>query len=176
MPDYVLGHTPAELKRLRRQHRLIGGFTRQLFVEAGIASCRRVLDVGCGAGDVALLAAELVGPGGSVIGVDRETACLGLGRERASAAGFSRVTFQAGDPAKLALEAPFDAVVGRYVLLFQADQAGLLGLWRRCCAPAGCWCCTNSISRDWRPIRRCRSTTSAATGRSRHSPGRARRW
>ncbi|MFM8604172.1 MAG: class I SAM-dependent methyltransferase [Cyanobium sp.] len=137
MPDYVLGHTPAELKRLRRQHRLIGGFTRRLFVEAGIASCRRVLDVGCGAGDVTLLAAELVGPGGSVIGVDRETACLGLGRERASAAGFSRVTFQAGDPAKLAFEAPFDAVVGRYVLLFQADQAGWLRALAALLRPGG---------------------------------------
>ena len=37
-------------------------FTEQFLVEAGIGRGMRVLDVGCGVGDVTLLVAELVGP------------------------------------------------------------------------------------------------------------------
>ena len=75
MPDraasaYVLGHSERELERLRLQAQLIDPITRQFLIEAGIAPGMRVLDVGCGAGDVALLAADLVGPTGQVVGVD----------------------------------------------------------------------------------------------------------
>ena len=51
-------------------------FTRQLFEQAGISSGMRILDVGCGAGDVAFLAAALVGPNGEVIGADRSAAAV----------------------------------------------------------------------------------------------------
>jgi ubiquinone/menaquinone biosynthesis C-methylase UbiE len=44
-------------------------FTRQLFHEAGLLPGMRVLDVGCGGGDVALLPSEFVGPTGEVVGI-----------------------------------------------------------------------------------------------------------
>jgi tRNA A58 N-methylase Trm61 len=69
--EYVLGHSARELERLRRQAELVNPNTRQYLIEAGIAPGMRVLDVGSGAGDVAFLAAELVGPSGQVVGVDR---------------------------------------------------------------------------------------------------------
>ena len=59
---YALGHSEQELQRLSRQGQALGAFTRQLFEEAGISRGMRVLDVGCGSGDVAFLAADLVGP------------------------------------------------------------------------------------------------------------------
>ena len=58
---YALGHSENELQRLSRQGEAIGPFTRQLFEEAGIKQGMRVLDIGCGSGDVAFLAANLVG-------------------------------------------------------------------------------------------------------------------
>ena len=65
---YALGHSDRELKRLSRQAEVFEPFTRQLFQQARITRGMRVLDVGCGSGDVALLASELVGPSGKVIG------------------------------------------------------------------------------------------------------------
>jgi SAM-dependent methyltransferase len=86
----------------------------------------RVLDVGSGVGDVALLASELVGETGEVIGVDRVQAALAVARERASARSLRNVSFEEGDPAEMTFESSFDAVLGRYVLQFQPDPAAML--------------------------------------------------
>ena len=82
-PSYVLGHSPRELERLARQARLIEPITREIFIEAGIAPGMRVLDIGSGAGDVAFLAAELVGPKGEVVGTDLSSTALANARTRA---------------------------------------------------------------------------------------------
>jgi SAM-dependent methyltransferase len=117
--SYVLGHAEPELARLARQAALIGPVTRALLVEAGVRPGMRVLDVGTGRGDVAFLAAELVGPEGSVVGIDIAPSAVAVARERAAGLGLGNVTFRAGDPAALDDDdGPFDAVVGRYVLLF----------------------------------------------------------
>ena len=68
--EYELGHSDRELKRLRLQAQLVDPITRQFFQDAGLEPGMRVLDVGSGGGDTALLAAELVGDGGEVVGVD----------------------------------------------------------------------------------------------------------
>lgn len=67
---YVLGHTEAELKRLTTQARLIDPITRRFLVSAGVVPGMRVLDVGSGAGDLAILLAAMVGPEGEVVGSD----------------------------------------------------------------------------------------------------------
>ncbi len=86
----------------------------------------RVLDVGSGAGDVAFLAAELVGAPGEVVGVDRVPAALEAARARAEARSLRNVEFREGDPAELKFDRPFEAAVGRYVLQFQAEPAAML--------------------------------------------------
>jgi SAM-dependent methyltransferase len=123
---YVLGHSDRELDRLAVQARLIDPITRRFFHDAGIAPGMRVLDVGCGPGDTAFLAAGLVGDTGEVIGVDRAPAALVTARRRAVAFKLHNVSFRQGDPAEMAIEQPFDAVVGRYVLVFQPDPAAML--------------------------------------------------
>ena len=86
-PFYALGHSEKELQRLSRQGQLLGPFTRQLFEEAGISRGMRVLDVGCGSGDVAFLAADLVGLSGEVVGVDRERTAVDWANARAHSRG-----------------------------------------------------------------------------------------
>jgi ubiquinone/menaquinone biosynthesis C-methylase UbiE len=125
-PPYALGHSDGELERLRVQSRFVEPITRQFFQEAGISAGMRVLDVGSGAGDVAFLTADLVGETGEVIGTDKAAAGLTTARQRAAAKGLHTVSFRVGDPTEIAFDRPFDAVVGRYVLLFQADPAGML--------------------------------------------------
>jgi SAM-dependent methyltransferase len=119
--DYILGHSPSELARLERQARLIDPITRQFLQEAGIGPGMRVLDIGSGAGDVALLVAALVGPGGSVIGIDRSSEAVKAANRRASQGGHRHVTFRQQDILDTAFVDPFDVVVGRYVLCFQPE-------------------------------------------------------
>lgn len=124
-PSYVLGHAAAELARLERQAALYAPATRALFVAAGLGPGQRVLDLGCGAGDVSLLAADLVGPAGHVVGVDRAPEAVATARRRAEAAGLAQVTIVESELDTLALP-PVDAVVGRFVLMHQPDPARTL--------------------------------------------------
>ena len=83
---YIHGHSARETARLIAQAREREPAGRRLLQDAGLAPGMRVLDVGSGAGDVALLAAEIVGPGGAVVGVDANAAILETARGRAQAA------------------------------------------------------------------------------------------
>ena len=101
--------------------------TERLLIDAGIGPGMRVLDVGCGRGDVALLAAKLVGQEGEVVGIDRDLAALESARARAGAAGLANVTFVSGDFTAIGPEhGMFDAAVGRRVLMYQADPVAAL--------------------------------------------------
>ncbi len=132
---YVLGHTAHELERLNLQARLVNPITRQFFLEAGLAPGMRVLDVGCGAGDVSFLAAEIVGDAGAVVGVDIAPTAVATAQARAEAR--SNLRFLEGDPAEMRFEQPFDAIVGRYVLQFQKDPALMLTKLARHVRPGG---------------------------------------
>jgi len=125
-PAYLMGRSEAETRRLMAQHQLYSRFTRRLLEDAGIAEGMKVLDVGSGAGDVALLAAELVGPTGSVVGVDQDPGVLDTARARAEASGLTNVSFHAGDLREGVTGDDFDAVVGRLVLLYVPDPAETL--------------------------------------------------
>jgi len=123
---YLLGHSAEELLRLTAQGRLLAPITRRFFLEAGIAPGMRVLDVGSGMGDVAFLVSELVGPGGEVVGSDREPSTVASASARASATARTNVSFVVGDPSEVLFDRAFDAVVGRYVLMYQRDPATTL--------------------------------------------------
>jgi hypothetical protein len=84
METYALGYTHDELERLMLHARLLRPMTERLLRRSGIGAGMRVLDIGTGAGDVALLAAELVGPSGSVNGIDRDARSVALARHRPS--------------------------------------------------------------------------------------------
>src|SRR5947209_4731229 len=122
MAEYSLGHSAAEQERLQRQAGYLRGITESIWRTAGIAHGLRVLDVGCGVGDTTFLAADLVGRDGSVIGVDRSADALATARQRADTDGRLNVHFvQAELGAPIPDQGPFDAVVGRYVLVHQQD-------------------------------------------------------
>jgi protein-L-isoaspartate O-methyltransferase len=79
MPEspYVFGHSQSELSRLGKQGAFYALATEDMMRRAGITPGMRVLDVGSGAGDVALLAARLVGASGVVVGVERSAEAAG---------------------------------------------------------------------------------------------------
>src|SRR5262249_42865963 len=112
---YILGRSSSETRRLILQHQLFAPLTRRFFEAAGMGAGMKVLDLGSGAGDVALLAADLVGASGRVVGVDMNAEILETARSRAASAGWTNITFVAGDAREIALDADFDAVVGRWI-------------------------------------------------------------
>jgi ubiquinone/menaquinone biosynthesis C-methylase UbiE len=126
---YVLGHQDDELQRLIEQSRYLGDLTKDVLQRGGLTRGMRVLDVGCGAGDVSFLAASLVGPTGSVIGIDRSPEAVALARKRAADAGLANVTFQMSDLENLTLDRKVDALIGRLVLLYMKDPADCLSRW-----------------------------------------------
>jgi SAM-dependent methyltransferase len=123
---YILGHSEREIARLKAQAAELDPITRRFLREAGIVPGMRVLDVGSGAGDVSFLAAELVGATGEVVGVDLALAAIEVARSRATAHSLQNVAFLEGNPATMAFDRPFDAVIGRYVLQFQKDPVAML--------------------------------------------------
>lgn len=118
---YLLGHDPAELARLEHQAGILAPATRTVLTLAGVEPGMRVLDLGTGAGDVALVAAELVGPTGTVVGIDQSPSVLALAEDRATRRGLTTVSFRHGDLTTIRVTEEFDAVVGRLVLLYTPE-------------------------------------------------------
>jgi len=121
--EYMLGRTHAEHDRLNQQGRLISNITRHFLEEIGLCSGMTVLDVGSGVGDVAIMAACMVAPGGRVVGIDLDESALQRARHRAATEELSNVQFHVCDFQDYTSSCLFDAVVGRCVLLHQPNPA-----------------------------------------------------
>jgi trans-aconitate methyltransferase len=134
-PAYVCGHAPREFDRLAVQARIYEAVTRRLLVRAGIDAGQSVVDLGCGAGDVTLIAAEAVGPAGVVTGVDRSASAVAAAARRA--AHLPQVRVVVGELDTWEPPAPVDAVIGRFVLMHQCDPAALLARVRGWVRPGG---------------------------------------
>jgi 2-polyprenyl-3-methyl-5-hydroxy-6-metoxy-1,4-benzoquinol methylase len=126
MQNYILGHSNRELRRLMLQADNLRPITTRLLREIGLAQGMRVVDLGCGAGDVAMLAAEMVGPTGAVVGIDRNAAAIATARERARAAGHANIEFVEGNASEMTGSGNNDLAVGRYVLVHQSDPVALI--------------------------------------------------
>ena len=123
---YQLGSDAAELKRLDLQGRVLAPATRTILATAGVRPGMRVLDLGSGAGDAAFVAAGLVGPAGEVVGIDQSPDAVAKATARAAERRLSNVRFVSGDIHDPAPDGPFDAIIGRLVLMYVPDPAAVL--------------------------------------------------
>ena len=136
-PIYINGDSDHERRRLKIQSDLVNPFLRDMLLRAGIGTGMRVLDVGSGAGDVAIVAAEVVGETGSIVGIDLNPSILETARARVADAGHHNVTFAPGDIRTIELEGTFDAVIGRAVLMYMSDPTAALRRTRSFVRPGG---------------------------------------
>ena len=135
--DYALGYTNKEYDRLIRQAARIAPTTERLFREAGIGPGQRVLDLGSGVGDVALLVARIVGPSGEVVGIERDAASIARANARVAEAGLRNVSFTQSDVNRIVSDKPFDAAVGRFILMFLPDPVSVLRSLLKLVRPGG---------------------------------------
>src|SRR5215471_3439629 len=123
---YALGNTDAEHERLIRQAARLAPLTERLFREAGIGAGQRVLDLGSGVGDVAMLASRLAGSSGEVVGVEHDARSVARARARVAEADLRNVRLLQSDVDQIASDKPFDAVVGRFILMYVPDPVAVL--------------------------------------------------
>lgn len=112
-----------------------------------------VLDVGCGSGAAVLRAAEIVGPQGSVLGIDLALTLLRRGRAKASLRQLTNATFTLGDMTNLGCpERQFDAVLSIFSLFFADNmEKQVSDLWRRV-RPGGVLAITTWGPRLFEPV------------------------
>jgi ubiquinone/menaquinone biosynthesis C-methylase UbiE len=125
--DYAFGRSRAEYDRLIEQAELFRPLTERVLLAAGISRGMHVLDVGCGLGDVSFLVAGMVGPEGSVVGVDLDAKALEFAEKRRTGKATTNVEFRQSDLRSVhTTERLFDAAVGRFVLMFVHDPTATL--------------------------------------------------
>ena len=111
--------------------------TRSVFLDAGLEPGMRVLDAWSGAGDVAFVAREIVGPYGHVTGFDHTAATAAYANARAASRGFANVEFIEADVDSLPIGPQFDAIVGRVVLMYRLHPVADLRTLLRYLRPGG---------------------------------------
>lgn len=140
MSDYALVLSDEEVARYRMMAARARADEADAWQAAGIGSGATVADVGCGPGATLLEMAEVVGPAGSVVGVDSDPQAVATARALIARSGATNATVVIGaaDSTGLA-EGSFDVAVMRHVLAHnggreEAIVAHLAGLVR----PGGC--------------------------------------
>ena len=126
-------------ERLRVLGRVMRPTTVPLLERAGVAAGMRVLDVGCGGGDVTFDLASLVGLTGSATGLDVDETKIGLARADAEQVGVTNVEFRVGDLTAGLGEEECDAIYARFVLTHLQDPVTGVELMRRALSEAAWW-------------------------------------
>jgi SAM-dependent methyltransferase len=124
-------------KRLDVLARVMLPTTAQLLDRVGLIRGMRCLDVGCGGGHVAILAAVIVGPEGLVIGTDTDPEILALAREDAEAAKVTNVKFQQVDACACLWHKEFDVTYARFLLSHLNEPENCLAAMVEACLPGG---------------------------------------
>lgn len=104
---------------------------------AGVRAGMRVLDLGSGMGDMAFVAAELVGTTGEIVGIDRAPEPVAKANLRARQQQLGNVRFVVGDIHDPTPDGPYDAIIGRLVLMYVADPAAVLRTQATGLSPGG---------------------------------------
>jgi ubiquinone/menaquinone biosynthesis C-methylase UbiE len=132
-----MGHDDRERRRLSLQASILNPLSDQLLRRAGLSAGLRVLDIGCGVGELSMVAARLVGRRGSVTGIDIDEAALALAAQRAREQGFDHVSFAHSDIATYRTDASYDAVIGRHILIHTPQPQVVVGIAHSLLNPGG---------------------------------------
>jgi SAM-dependent methyltransferase len=133
-----LGYPEALLARVPERSAESFAGVANPFSLGALDPAERVLDLGCGAGLDSLVAAQMVGPEGSVMGVDMTPEMLAKARAGAEELGFDNVSFVEGEAERLPFdEASFDVVISNGVIDLIPDKDAVFSELHRVLRPGG---------------------------------------
>jgi SAM-dependent methyltransferase len=149
---YILATGGKDIERLRLLHQVYGPGTEALFHRVGLREGMRVVEIGCGSGNIACWVAEQVGPSGSVEAIDNSADQIEQARKQAEARGLRNIDFRVADAYSPRLpEDAFDVAYCRLVLMHLTHPADALTAMRSLVRPGGkvvceemdlgCWLC-----------------------------------
>jgi SAM-dependent methyltransferase len=116
----------------------LGPATEAMLDMAKIGAGARVLDVAAGAGEQSIVAAQRVGPSGSVLATDISSAILALAAADAKRNGLANIECRRLDGEQLDVPpSSFDAVITRLGLIYFPDQHKALAGMHRALKPGG---------------------------------------
>ena len=129
---------------LRETGRIVATFGEAALKVAAPQPGERVLDIGCGCGDTSIEIAQLVGPTGSVLGIDVSQPMLEVARSSGALADCAHLTFREGDASEVPLPADMDLLFSRFGVMFFSRPSAALGHLRESLRPGGrcvfvCW-------------------------------------
>jgi SAM-dependent methyltransferase len=140
--DYLLSQGQADVYRLGLINQLYGPPTEVILLELGLKPGLRVVEIGCGSGNMTCWLAQQVGPTGHVTGIDASPDSLDQARQQAASRGLTNVAFETGDINALALPPrSFDIAYCRCVLMHQRKPEVGLGQMARLVRPGGVVLC-----------------------------------
>jgi ubiquinone/menaquinone biosynthesis C-methylase UbiE len=134
---YVMGHDDRERRRLSLQASILNPVSDQLLKRAGLSAGQRVLDIGCGVGELSMVAARLVGRRGRVTGIDLDDKALAIAETRAREQGIDHVDFSHSDIVTYRTDATYDAVIGRHIVIHTVDPRVVVGAVYSLLSPGG---------------------------------------
>ncbi len=115
-----------ERRRLSLQASVLNPLTDSFLRRAGVAGGMRVLEIGCGIGEVSLITARLVGPHGRLHCIDTNSHALETAERRVRSAGHDQVNFEHTDFDGHTPVRAYDAVIGRHILIHTANALSVL--------------------------------------------------
>jgi ubiquinone/menaquinone biosynthesis C-methylase UbiE len=147
---YILATGGKDLERLRLLHEVYGPGTEAVLARAGLKPGLRVLEVGCGSGNITCWVASQVGPSGQVLGIDNSPNQVEQARQQAAALGLTNVEFQVADAYSPRLpEQSFDLAYCRLVLMHLTDPLAALQTMRKLVRPGGIVLCEEMDLGTW---------------------------
>ncbi|MGA2710390.1 MAG: class I SAM-dependent methyltransferase [Steroidobacteraceae bacterium] len=125
--DYVLGTHDVEIARLGLQHQVWRGHMLQAWMRAGMTRGSRVIDFGAGPGFASFDAAEIVGPHGGVVAIERSQHFLKFAGRELERLGANRVRLVEADLMRDDFDSSgFDIAWCRWVASFVTSPAILV--------------------------------------------------
>jgi len=136
--EYALATGAAAVHRLMILHNVCSPVGRRVLLKAGLKPGMQVVDFGCGIGAVTRMIGDMIGPSGSVTGVDASAAQLEQARNISGCQGYTNVSFVQADACNTGLPRnSFDLVYCRFLLLHLPDPASCLREMRDVLRPGG---------------------------------------
>lgn len=112
-----------DLERLRILNRLYNPISKKVFIDYGICSSHKILEIGCGSGEFACWLATKVQPNGYVLAIDKDNKQIEMASKLAKSKGISNIEFCQMSLEELPnLAEKFDFIYARWVLMYMFNK------------------------------------------------------